>query len=124
MDKQRERLVELLSEDIDMNLAYYVADHIFADGWMRPPCNVGDIVWVKDFKKCCVIEKAEITEIVQSKYGTYIRYEYPALRGRIYARSIEYIGKTIFLTREEAEQALVNYGSSKKDIERKEDNEK
>lgn len=104
-DKQKDRLVELLG---DYLYSEQIADYLLANGIIVPPCKVGDIIWVKDFKRCCVIEEAEITEIVQNKYGTYIRYEYPALRGRIYARSIEYIGKTVFLAKNQAQEALNN----------------
>ena len=110
---ERERLEILLAESHEINIrngfifnARVMADFLIANGVIVPPCKVGDIVWVKDFERCCVIQEAEIIEIVQNKYGTYIRYEYPAFRGRIYARSIEYIGKTVFLTKEQAEQAL------------------
>ncbi len=101
-----ERAIDGDIEDKIQKRQQFYVDKLLANGVIVSPCKVGDIVWVKDFEKCCVIQEAEIIEIVQNKYGTHIRYEYPAFRGRIYARSIEYIGKTVFLTREEAEQAL------------------
>lgn len=115
---ERERLIELMNNaelaclefskmhPYEKSLTDFTTDYLLANGVIVPPCKVGDTVWVKDFERCCVIQEAEITEIVQNKCGTYIRYEYPAFRGRIYARSIEYIGKTVFLAKEEAEQAL------------------
>lgn len=81
-------------------------DYLLANGVVALPCKVGDIIWVKDYERNCEIQKAEIIAILKNRYGTYIRYEYPAFRGQVYARNVEYIGKDVFLTKEEAERAL------------------
>lgn len=59
-DNRRERMIELLDgyyEETGINIVHYftdeesemLADYILADGWTRPPCKVGDTVWVYDF---------------------------------------------------------------------------
>jgi len=85
-----------------------------------PPCKVGDTVWVDvrtlpyhylhpadgcgDFARC------EIVSIVNTGQGTYLKLRalYPSRAGRRdYLRyRVGAIGKTVFLTREEAERAL------------------
>ena len=90
-------------EDVDFDS---LADYLLANGVIVPLCKVGDIIWVKDYERNCEIQKAEIIAILKNRYGTYIRYEYPAFRGQVYARNVEYIGKDVFLTKEEAEKAL------------------
>ena len=106
----RDRLIELLSNvptDYAGNRGIgVVADYLLENGVIVPPCKVGDIIWVKDYERNCEIQKAEIIAILKNRYGMYIRYEYPAFRGRVYARNVEYIGKDVFLTKEEAERAL------------------
>ncbi len=56
----RDRLIESLTECCEKNLnithllgfeQLIIADHLLADGWMRPPCKVGDVVY-KICPKC------------------------------------------------------------------------
>lgn len=108
-DKQRERLVELIIASVNgcaRNWAEVIADYLLANGVIVPPCKVGDIIWIKNFERDPKIQEAEVTRIMTNKYGTYICYEYPAFRGREYVKVIKYIGKTVFLTKKEAEEAL------------------
>lgn len=35
--------------EYDKCKAMFLADSILEDGWIRPPCKVGDTVWVDDF---------------------------------------------------------------------------
>lgn len=119
-NKMRDRLIKILREPIPEIKGYNdigvtrlsivdaekAADRLLANGVIVPPCKVGDIIWVKDYERNCEMQKAEIIAILKNRYGMYIRYEYPAFRGRVYARNVEYIGKDVFLTKEEAERAL------------------
>ena len=42
----RDRLIELIAKVQYMGgLEGKLADHILADGWIRPPCKVGDMVY-------------------------------------------------------------------------------
>ena len=76
----RERLVEVLKKaplcNKDFDLQYSdgtiekIADHILADGWMRPPCKVGEWIWYVYRNE---INKAKVEEInySASKHGHY-----------------------------------------------------
>ena len=110
-DKQRERLVDLLSEDIDMNLAYYVADNLLANGVIVPPCKVGDKVWVIDLPYFegivteCVV--ACFNDIDENGIGSMDYEPIEDIPDVVSVGShIDEIGKTVFLTKEEAENAL------------------
>ena len=110
-DKQRERLVELLSEDIDMNLAYYVADNLLANGVIVPPCKVGQTVYkvvndkrVKKPYECKVVgiwytvdENANDVHLVRYVNGIF---------DCSFSVLFKDFGKSVFLTKEEAEKAL------------------
>jgi hypothetical protein len=103
----RDRLIEILSKPIypkvGVDLAEVVADYLLDNGVMVPPCKVGDTVWFNTFKKnatVCVgvqphkIDRIDISFVCDTKnlIETHIHdWE---------------IGKTVFLTREEAEKAL------------------
>ena len=133
-DKQRERLVELL---VDSETAYaqylseacdkaikgdvtvqlmkrleFYADRLLADGWMRPPCKIGQTVYEITPNLKYINERV----VVGFHLGCF-----PTLRGHkrkpylvCYDKISKYlkhipldrIGKTVFLSREEAEQAL------------------
>ena len=116
-DKQRERLVELLGEKyncVDRNRCLNEqADYLLADGWMRPPCKTGDILWYLDYglPKCFICPEKMVVRSVYIINGK-IFIE----NNQIRALNADEIGKTVFLTRDEAEQALVtdnNVGSKK-----------
>ena len=146
--RMRERLIELIGKELidyaswqtemalqgsyDMPSAEEcIADKILADGWMRPPCKVGDMVYEID-KDCLhcehfkdywrddfACEREPEGSLFDLDYDKNCKYSidekpfnYPL---------IGYINKTVFLTREEAEQALVNCESSKSEKQRKED---
>ena len=120
-DETRDRLIELLDEleaichvpikvdsdgcgSYDIEGSEYIADHILADGWIRPPCKVGDTVyWISPKNK---IHKLEITSIritvSETEYGCW---------GGDYTPVCFYqndFGKTVFLTKSQAEVALKN----------------
>ena len=120
---QRERLIEIIQKSVGgcaRNWAEVIADGLLADGWMRPPCNVGDTVYVKwklhrnsnygiypvkvyalrwDEKKnnfrVCVEGEFKI-----SAYGGKYTHYY---RGTFAWNNV---GKTVFLTRSQAEEVL------------------
>ena len=97
-----------------------IADHLLANGVIAPPCKVGDTLWIrwslsqghkkdiypvkvyalrfdtkKNNKRICVEGHFKIT----SYGGSYTHY----YNGTF---AWESIGKTVFLTKEEAEKAL------------------
>lgn len=116
-DKQRERLVELISsvetvEDITVEpiACNRLADYLLANGVIVPPCKVGDKVYIlKDGK----VTNYFVLEISKHYNGTMYFETVPQdVRGcpqwfNVSNRFTDKnIGKTVFLTREEAEKAL------------------
>ena len=119
----KERLIELLDEGLNewslsgwassslfMEMSEYLAEHLLANGVIVPPCKVGDDVYI--------IEDEEVTnqfvlEVIQHRNGMWyfayvpydkhqnVRWFYPKEKA-----SSSDIGKTVFLTREEAEAKL------------------
>ena len=120
----RDRLIELLrqidfeySEECQFafedgyksapDFAEFFADHLLAEGVIVPPCKVGDIVYT-------TLWHYEITNITitQNKKGVWTK-KYRAMKV-VNGKTIDWqlnfafddIGKTVFLTKEEAEKAL------------------
>ena len=83
------------------------ADYLFADGWMRPPCKVGDIL----YEPCQCFGRNVIVEYVVIAIQSSIRDEWIVRYKKIGSTVrrqcfISNIGKTIFLTKKEAKAAL------------------
>ena len=120
-DKQRERLVELLEEAIGegwRTMCEAIADNLLIEGGVIvPPCKVGDMVYViepctcynnySEFDECHhrrtkATKWIEMVRVPKKHFTKCLKlFERPF--------KIEYlnkIGKTVFLTKEEAEQAL------------------
>ena len=95
---EREQLIELLKNVPRNTRAFYdqFADYLLANGGIVPPCKVGDTVYETDG-----IRIYELTILDISLHRNRPYYE---------TESIDFdddaIGKTIFLTRKEAEKAL------------------
>lgn len=112
----RDRLIELcreaqakyLEEEPPVgDFGAYLADHLLANGVIVPPVRIGQRVWYikggyynSAKKHPCEIE---VTEINQKFCGKVLSWGFIANGTRYRFSSI---GKTVFLTREEAEQAL------------------
>ena len=121
----KERLVELI-RNIEFkcrsgctnvsgcNICRYeqIADYLLANGVIVPPCKAGDVVYIKALKERLPFV---VTQISIKKSGTY--YEADRIRNKkenlLYFHDITSvvfgdteIGKTVFLTREEAEAKL------------------
>lgn len=103
----RERLIELMQKrfaelikDGDWTFGEMltnVADHLLANGVIVPPCKVGQTVYYIAFGK---VYKSKCHAITQHKHGLQIHlYDYDGDNAR-------YPAKKVFLTKEEAEQAL------------------
>ena len=120
----KERLVELLKNSPYLNALSEdewekSADYLIGNGVIVPPCKVGDTVYYfshRPFNLALLsntIYEADVVRIVTTRLGTslviQIRNEY----GVTEVPQISSFGKTVFLTKEEAEQKLVNYESSK-----------
>lgn len=76
-----------------------IADHLLANGVIVQPCKVGETVW---FIRNGKIIETKVDKIVLKYRGLYIKLDCNSM----YETSCNSIGKTVFLTREEAERAL------------------
>lgn len=122
---QKERLVQLIIDSVNgcaRNWAEVIADHLLANGVIVPPCKDGDTVYVLDIIadncKCADCDyyyaggMGYSAECERTKHG--YRYhkcieiiEKIAIRQAVLSwLSFDDFGKTVFLTREEAEKAL------------------
>lgn len=116
--EQRERLIELLL-NVDYALdtdgrkardsAEFIADYLLANGVIVPPCKVEDTVY---FDSCGYHDSAEIDGIHIDAQGisfTWVQYDVGVDITELWDEGdfdIEEIGKTVFLTREEAEREI------------------
>lgn len=122
MDKQREKMIELIctvncegGEDflscperrnghcrsihkLEMCQLGAIADHLLANGVIVPPCKVGDVIYV--ISPLRGLEEKIVTGIEQSS----TKILYIRCFGSAYPNCL--IGKTVFLSREDAEKAL------------------
>lgn len=108
----RDRLIELLTDRIPKTdnplrcvadeLVERVADYLLANGVIVPPCKVGDKIYrvVYDWEGCKTVSEWELV-----KLEAYVE-EVGFIDDSDNWIAVDDIGKTIFLTREEAEQAL------------------
>ena len=117
---ERERLIELIQAadklafneckdkamlDIRKMYAKYIAEYLLANGVIVPPCKVGDTVYqvTRNF-----ISEFRVRFIEISTCGNLFLHT-NLINGIVYTGEIfskSEIGKTIFLTKEEAEKAL------------------
>ena len=124
----RDRLVELLLADVGCekdgrgdcsmceykysedgcikHLATLLADHLLANGVIVPPCKVGDTVYVLFGEPSHTIKEFRVRTIVFGETHDSIGFTNKSLFTIWDKRWYDYFGKTVFLTREEAEQAL------------------
>lgn len=111
----RERLIELMQKqfaelykDGDWNfneMLVGVADHLLANGVIVPPCKVGDAVYYifeSEIRKLTVISLSYMF----SKTFKHFIFHTQNYRGAVLSYEFKDIGKTVFLTKEEAENAL------------------
>lgn len=117
----RKRLIELLqgAKDKYINLLDFeknlIAKHLLENGVIVPPCKVGDTVWwvTTSIDENCEenpdieIGKVASFSIQPEGLWAYCRYESGLTFWHLVA---DYFGKTVFLTKEEAEQALAERG--------------
>lgn len=109
----RNRLIELIKQakkqtkkancDIERNMIF--ADYLLANGVIVPPCGVGDIVYqvTRDFISEFRVRFVEIS-ICDNLFLHTDLISGILFTGDVFP--ISEIGKTVFITREEAERAL------------------
>ena len=108
---ERERLIELIRKGIDEHSAStnrqafdrYLADHLLANGVIVPPCKVGDTVYTYGARR---VKPWKICFLGVNSSGEYKFH----LADEGYKHMIEAwnydLGKSVFLTKEEAEREL------------------
>lgn len=88
-----------------------IADHILADGWIRPPCKVGDRVYmVVNDKRVKKPYECNVVGFWYTNHEDYCtlhltRYVNGKIDSSFSVRFTD-IGKTVFLNREDAKRAL------------------
>ena len=104
-DKQRERLVELIESHKYWCVPDELADYLLANGVIVPPVGIGQ----KVYRTSGNFRGEKIYEGVVDQI---IAYDDRETRFYVYGHPLSFvecnIGKTVFLTKEEAEQALNN----------------
>lgn len=124
----RDRLIELIKQATALHLDYlesidqkgltdtegrakFIADHLLANGVIVPPCKVGDMVYVICDKK--VQETTVFSMIIETEdsHWIYILKCKVFLGGTNVFKRFAF-GKTVFLTKEEAEAKLKERGNN------------
>ena len=85
-----------------------IADHILADGWIRPPVRVGSKVYKisRNKVKECEVVFVGISADERCSHFNFVENYADGTFYKSYSMVFDVIGKTVFLTREEAEQDL------------------
>ena len=97
----RDRLIEMIQNAVGgcaRNWAEVIADHLLANGVIVLPCKVGDWVYMLRNGE---IHRNHICQVHISQ--TYAQTFFSCYGEKF---GVEQIGKTVFLTKEEAEKAL------------------
>lgn len=112
---ERERLIELIIQSVNgcaRNWAETIADYLLTNGVVVLPCKVGDVVYFANTLLGEALE-ATVTKIEFNHYTNpqeWLTIEYnisPYTGEQEYKSRIDLMfGKTVFLTKEEAEKAL------------------
>lgn len=93
----------------------YVAEYLTANGVIVPPCKVGDMVWFKFYGEIDSAVVYSCTGKVTDKGFVITDANAKAFDGLEVHFDINCLGKTIFLSREEAEAALKGADNGKAD---------
>jgi hypothetical protein len=119
-NEMRDRLVELIYEarkewDVYFNdcllkgkprsktLNEFIADHLIENGVIVPPCSLHQTLWEITWNKR--IEQCKVSSLTQKSDGSFKIRISPKCSG-VYEITPDKIGKTVFLTKAEAEQKL------------------
>ena len=111
----RERLIETIQNSVGgctRHWAEVIADGLIDSGAILPPCKVGETVYymsdspINISVQANTIYEAHISRIVITEYGTTLVVQIHNAYGVTEIPSIDDVGKTVFLTREEAEAKL------------------
>lgn len=108
----RERLITLMQEVSQSKSDYagniglgQIADYLLANGVIVPPCKVGDTVYMVFNNEIIELTVISLSYMLLTSFKQFnaLTMNY---RGAVLSYEIKDIGKTVFLTLEEAEKAL------------------
>ena len=124
-NEMRDRLVELIQNSVDgcaRHWAEIIADHLIANGVIVPPCKIYDTVYeviayknkanknrIDGHIRSCIVKSIHLSDAHSKKDEPYITlgaggcYRNGAYIKRVH---IDEFGKSVFLTKEQAEQKL------------------
>lgn len=125
---ERERLIELLCgvtcdaycqesthgqcrsvQKLNLCQLRHIADHLIANGVIVPPMKLGQICF-KPYTYRNDVDECRVSSITQKADGTF-KIRLTNLRGKwVFEITVDEIGKTVFLTKAEAEKALAERG--------------
>ena len=109
----RDRLIEILQDtlhewecDVSIKTLTEIAEHLLANGVIVPPCKVGDTLY--EITSRNTISEYEVTAIRIELFNVFIDWKLTQgfVDRYISDMPVGEIGKTVFLTREEAEKAF------------------
>lgn len=125
MTDSKDRLIELLKQvNFDFSeecvacledgykatpmLEEFFADHLIAEGVIVPPCKVGDKVYkiTRNKVKECEVVFVGISADERCSHFNFVENYADGTFKQSYSMVFEVIGKTVFLTKEEAEAKL------------------
>ena len=100
MTEMRDRLIEIIEKSYMVGGydIFDLADHLIANGVILPPCKVGDKLYITTS-----ISKEIVESVVLGVWMAEDNISILTIHGSIHNNSL---GKTVFLTKEEAEAAL------------------
>jgi hypothetical protein len=105
----KNRLIELLIDSSQYlcdsaSLIETIADYLLANGVIVPPCKVGDKIYMLVTRHTTSFEFPNGKMVRKENQHTIIKQTY--LTKSNFFKVLEDFGKTVFLTKEEAEKAL------------------
>ncbi len=107
MSSDRDRLIEILKKPIypkiGVDPAEVVADYLLANGVVVPPLSLNQIVWCKSFDG---INQCKVSSLTQKADGSFKIRLTNLIHKFVFEITPDKIGKTVFLTKEEAEEKL------------------
>ena len=111
----RDRLIEILEESDDLPICDSYdgfADYLIENGVIVPPVKIGQELWDIHYNRP---RKWEVVYLGFNGKEWFINLHYYKDKHNFATRQIQdrYLNRLFFYSREEAEKALVNYGSSK-----------
>ena len=104
----RDRLIYIMNDIVYYSVAEELADHLLENGVIVPPCKVGDKVWLIKSLNWQQTEwgiKEGKVSMIQQKADKSWKFRVTENHS-VQDYTVDSIGKTVFLTKEEAEQAL------------------